>query len=151
MEYTTLKNTIASMGKGTIHTITYSRPMKTRKGVTDTITKTTTMQCRLGVRYDNMASTKEGRANGTLPTENAGLANSLRWVDDNFIENIYNGNKMLRVAYANGNKTVTKYFVNGVETTKDAIIPLCLASETKPSTSAPTVMNIGVEKIVEIR
>lgn len=151
MEYEALRKTLANITKGSIHTVTYSRPMKTRKGITDTITKTTTMQCRFGVRYDNMASTKEGRADGTLPAENAGLAASLRWVDENFIENINTGNKMLRVAYANGNKTISRYFVNGIETTKEAIAPLCLASETKPSTSAPTVMNIGVEKIDSIR
>lgn len=149
MNFNELKNIVTATKKGTIRTLTYSRPMKTRKGVEDIITKTTTMQVRFGVRYDNMASTKEGRANGTLPAENAGLAPSLRWVDDNFIVNTKNGNMLLRVAFANGNKTVTKYYKNGVEVEKTAIMPLCLASETASKT-APSVMSIGVEKIISV-
>lgn len=149
MNFNELKNIVTATKKGTIRTLTYSRPMKTRKGVEDIITKTTTMQVRFGVRYDNMASTKEGRANGTLPAENAGLAPALKWVDDNFIVNTKNGNLMLRVAFANGNKSTTKYYKNGVEVAKETIVPLCLASETATKTT-PSVMSIGVEKIISV-
>lgn len=150
MNINELNNIVKATKKGTIRTITYSRPMKVRKGVTDTITKTTTMQVRFGIRYDNMATTKEGRANGTLPAENQGLAPSLRWIDDNIIQNTKNGNLMLRVAYANGNKTTTRYYRNGAEVSKEIIAPLCLASETSNSGTAPTVLNIGIEKIDRI-
>lgn len=144
-----LKPIINSTKKGTIHTLTYSKPLKTRKGVTDVITKSSTVQVRFGIDYDNMRVTKEGRADGTLPVVNQGLAPSLRWIDNNFIENTKNGNKMLRVSSAYGNKTVIKYYKNGVETTKEEIAPLCLASETAVH-EVPTVMNIGIEKIISI-
>lgn len=149
MNINDIKNTVNATKRGTIRTLTYSRPMKTRKGVNDIITKQTTMQVRFGVRYDNMQSTINGRADGTLPTVNQGLHPSLIWVDDNFIQNTKTGNIMLRVAYANGNKTMTKYYRNGIETSKEAITPLCLASETA-SREAPTVLNIGIEKIDSI-
>lgn len=151
MNFNELNNIVSATKKGTIRTLTYTRPMKTRKGVTDSITKKTTMQVRFGVKYDNMASTKEGRANGTLPKENQGLLPCFEWYNDNFIINTKNGNLMLRVAFANGNKTITKYYKNGIEVDKESIAPLCLASETASKASAPSVMSIGIEKILEIK
>lgn len=150
MTYENISRTISKYGKGTIHTLTYGKALKTRKGVTDTVSKVTTMQCRFGVEYDNMKTTKEGRASGALPMQNAGLAPSLRWVNENFIENINTGAMMLRVANAYGNKTTTKYFRNGVDVERGDIEGLCLASEFSKGTT-PSVMNIGIEKIIEIK
>lgn len=152
MNINEINSKINGFQKGSIHTLTYTKPLKTRKGVVDSITKVTTMQCRFGVRYDNMASVKEDRASGILPVENQGLAASLRWVDGNIIENTKTGNLMLRVAHANGNKTVTQYFKNGIQVEKMDVEGLCLASEFKTSSSpAPAVMNIGIEKIIDIK
>lgn len=148
MTYEEIKAAVESTNKGSIHTLSYSRPLKTRKGVSDSISKRTVMQCRFGVRYDNIKTVKEDRANGILPAENQGLHPSLRWVDENFIENVNNGNKMLRVANANGNKVITIYFKNGIEVSKEEIVSLCLASEFKGE--QPTVQNIGIEKIERI-
>lgn len=145
-----ISNIINGTNKGSIHTLTYSKPLKTRKGVSDSITKMTTMQVRFGVKYDNIRTVKEDRASGILPAENQGLAPALRWFNEFIIENTKNGNKMLRVAFANGNQTTTKYFKNGIETSKEEIAPLCLASETKSTGETPTVMNIGIEKIIRI-
>lgn len=144
------KACIENFKKGTIHTMTYQKSLKTRKGITDVVTKTTKMQVRLGVRYDNITAVKEARNDGSLPVTNSGLASSLEWIDGNFIRNTKTGNIMLRVAYANGNKTVSEYRLNGKIVDKAEIEPLCLKSEFSVSDSAPTVINIGVEKIIEI-
>jgi len=151
MTHVEAKAIVDTLKKGTIRTITYTRPMKTRKGVTDVIEKTTTMQVRTGVRYDSMKAVKEARADGSIPEQNQGLAASLEWIDNNFIKNTKTGAVMLRVAYANGNKTTTEYRKNGQIVEKTDIAPLCLASETKHSDSAPTVFNIGVDKIISIK
>jgi len=151
MTHAQVKEIVDGLRKGTIRTITYTRPMKTRKGVTDVIEKTTTMQVRTGVRYDNMKAVKEARADGSLPTENQGLMGSLEWIDNNFIKNTKTGAVMLRVAYANGNKTISEYRKNGQIVEKSEIAPLCLKSETAVKDSAPSVFNIKVENITALR
>lgn len=150
MNYNELSEIINGNKRGTIRTMTYSKPLKTRKGVSDSIMKRTTIQVRFGVDYDNMKSTIEGRANGTLPAVNQGLHPSLKWLDDgNFIQNIKTGGIQLRVANAHGNKTVTEYFMNGLPVKKEDVEPLCLASEFKGNSN--TVFNIGIEKIESIK
>lgn len=151
MNYETTKKLVASFKKGTIRTMEYSKELKTRKGVTDKITKKTVIQIRTGVKYDNIASVQESRRTGQLPVENQGLPSHLIWVDDNFIKNTQTGKIMLRVAYANGHKTKTRYFKNGEEVTKAEIENLCLKSETAPKNTVPTVFNIGVENIISIK
>lgn len=150
MNYSEINELIANNKRGTIHTMTYSKALKTRKGVADSITKRTTIQVRFGVDYDNMKSTIEGRANGTLPAVNQGLHPSLEWLDNgNLIRNVKTGSIQLRVANAHGNKTVTEYFKNGEKVSKEEIEPMCLASEFKSNSN--TVFNIGIEKIESIK
>ena len=58
--------------KGQIVTVKTTRPVKMKKGQV-AVNKTSEFQCRVGVNYNNIAAVKEGRADGTLPKENAGL------------------------------------------------------------------------------
>lgn len=151
MKYIDVKEKVEGFKKGTIRTITYSKSLKTLKGVSDVVTKTTTMQVRTGVNYNNLKAVKAGRMEGTIPVENQGLSPALEWVDNNFIRNKKTGTIMLRVAFANGNKTKTTYYKNGKVVDKSEIIPLCLKSETASRDSIPTVFNISVEKIDKIK
>lgn len=154
MRYEEIMNIINNTGKGTIHTMTYGKELKTRKGVTAKISKKTVMQIRMGVDYDHLATTIEGRKDGTLPPENAGLNPSLKWVDKgrNFLINTKTGRVMLRVAYANGNPTKTQYYKDGVPVEKADIEALCLKSEIgSPGKATPSVINISIDKIMSIK
>lgn len=151
MTHEEAKKIVDSLKKGTIRTVTYTKPLKTRKGIEDVVTKTTTMQVRLGVKYNNMKAVKAAKAEGKLNHDNYKLEDTYEWLDDNFIKNKKTGNVQLRMAYANGNKTITEYKKNGVVVEKVDIEPLCLKSETIVKTDAPTVFNIGVEKIISIK
>ena len=153
MKYEEIKKVIDNTGKGTIHTMVYSKELKTRKGVTAKVSKKTTVQVRMGVDYDHLASTIEGRANGTLPPENAGINSSLTWVDKgrNFLINSKTGEVMLRVASANGNPTKTVYYKDGVPVDKAEIEPLCLKSETASRNKAVSVFNIKIDKILSLK
>ena len=108
------------------------------------------MQVRFGVKYDNIRSVMDARNTCALPVKNQGLSSNLVWLDKNFIQNKVTGDVMLRVAYANGHKTKTVYYKNGIEVDNKDIVPLCLKSETETRATAPTVFNIKVDKIVSI-
>jgi hypothetical protein len=58
--------------QGKLVEIVSERDLKVRKGQ-DTIKKRSTMQCRIGMVYDELASVQEKRENGALPEENQGL------------------------------------------------------------------------------
>jgi len=154
MNYETIAAKVKNMTKGTIHTITYEKELKTYKGVIDKVSKKTIIQGRVGVNYDNMQVVKEGRENGTLPAENAGMPEHMRWIDDDhlFIINNKTGKIMLRVSTANSNLPKTQYYKNGVPVEKSEIESLCLKSETTHYGNSPsTVINLGIDKIVDIK
>lgn len=154
MELKELKNIVKNTQRGSIHTITYAKELKTRKGVDDTIIKVTTLQGRFGVEYDNIQSVKEARANGTAPAESKGLSGNMKWEDHRYIlTNGATGKHQLRVTRCNRWKPKTTYLKNGVPVTKADIEALCLASETKSyGDKAPSpVLNIGIEKILKIK
>ena len=151
MEFIEAKKLVEAKKNGTIRSITYTRPMKTKRGVTSKIVKTTTIQGRFGVAYDNIRTVMNARNNCELPLANQGLPSNLEWLDKHFLRNKKTGAILLRVAYANGKPTITSYMKDGRPATKAEIAPLCLAEETKPKTTPITVFNIGVDKILEIR
>lgn len=155
MTYEQINKRINECKKGTIHTISYTKELKTRKGVTDKIEKRTKTQGRFGVTYDNIKTVKESREEGYLPAENAGLPKGTEWLDDRrlFIKSVKTGAIQLRVARANGNKTITEYYKNGVLVDKSEVEPLCLKSEFPDYTNkTPSpIFNIGIEKVTEIR
>ncbi|MBO7696470.1 MAG: hypothetical protein J6T10_27850 [Methanobrevibacter sp.] len=154
MELNELRNIVKKTQRGSIHTITYAKELKTRKGVDDTVIKITTLQGRFGVEYDNIKSVQEARENGTAPATNGGLVGAMVWDDHRYIlKNENTGKYQLRVTKCNRWPSKVIYMKNGVVVDKEEIKPLCLKSEfpdyavTKP---AP-IFNIGVEKIVKIK
>lgn len=154
MELNELKNIVKNTQRGSIHTITYAKELKTRKGVDDTIMKITTLQGRFGVEYDNIASVKEARETGIAPASNGGLVGSMVWDDHRYIlKNENTGKYQLRVTKCNRWPSKVTYLKNGKVVDKSEVQPLCLKSEFPEygiSKPAP-IFNIGIEKVLKIK
>lgn len=136
--------------RGAFRSILWERPLKTRKNVKDVIVKRTYgTALRFGVAYDNLASTKQGRADGTLPAQNAGLIGR-EWIVPNLtLRSLKTGKTMLRVSLAKSSKFVTEYYLNGRKVDKAKIEPLVLKSEIR-SHDMPEVFDVCTEDILAI-
>lgn len=147
--YVNLKKAVKSKAKGEFARVTYEKELKTLRQFQGTsIRKVTNVVGRFGVQYDNMKAVKVGRATGEKPEENAGLQWG-QWSEyPYFIE--HKGQEYLRISLVNGNKPQSKYFMNGQEVTAEEVKQYCLASEFRSSGSAPEVLTIKVENIMEI-
>lgn len=142
---------IALTKKGQFASAEWSRPCKTLKSCNHEIVKRTkASNIRIGANYENLQTTKDGRADGTLPSENQGLR-GLEWV--NFpvvLKNPKTDRQFIRLETAKNSKFITQYFIDGQETTKDEIETYLRASE-KSSGKMPTVMNIGIDTIINLK
>ena len=142
---------IALDKKGQFASAEWSRPCKTLKSCNHEIVKRTIAKnVRIGANYENLQTTIEGRASGELPNENQGLR-GLEWV--NFpvvLKNPKTERQFIRLETAKNSKFITQYFIDGQETTKDEIESYLQASE-KSSGEMPTVMNIGVDTIINLK
>lgn len=142
--------------KGANLSVVFDRPLKTRKGVSEKITKVTRIVARGGVDYDNLGIVQEKRENGELPSENAGLPWG-EWVE--FPLHIRHKD----VDYARfypasgiGFKPEVAYFIDGVEVPKTAegwiqVRSLCLASEFPKRDEAPLCFTIKANNVAMIR
>lgn len=121
---------IVSARKGQNLSATWERPMKVRKASGDiSITKITKAVVRGGIDYDNMATVKEGREDGTKPEENNGLPWG-EWAAFPF-HITHKEQDYLRMYPASGinfTPNVT-YVMDGKEVGMDIVEPLCLAGE----------------------
>ena len=141
---------ILSTRKGANLSAIIGKELKTRKGVTDCVEKLTSIVVRGGIDYDNQALVKEGREDGTLPEENAGLPWG-QWV--NFPYHIeHKGTDYVRFYSASGLAFEPKveYFLNGEMVDKATIQPLCLASEFPNRQDAPLAMTVKCENVKAI-
>ena len=142
---------IALNKKGQFASAEWSRPCKTLKSCNHEIVKRTIANnVRIGANYENLHTTIEGRASGELPSENQGLR-GLEWV--NFpvvLKNPKTERQFIRLETAKNSKFITQYFIDGQETTKDEIANYLQASE-KSSGEMPTVMNIGIDTIINLK
>ena len=142
---------IALNKKGQFASAEWSRPCKTLKSCNHEIIKRTIANnVRIGANYENLHTTIEGRASGELPSENQGLR-GLEWV--NFpvvLKNPKTDRQFIRLETAKNSKFITQYFIDGQETTKAEIESYLQASE-KSSGEIPTVMNIGIDTIINIK
>ncbi len=134
--------------KGQIATLRTVRTMKVRKGMAEVL-KDSTFQTRIGVNYDNIAAVKEGRADGSLPAENAGLPWG-EWVPGLFPYVIaHKGNHYFRCTSVNsGFIPKVCFYQNGKEITKAEAQAACLAQEFYDKTGE--VFDVKVESIVAI-
>ena len=74
MRYEEIKNAIHSIHAGTYANMTTCKTLKTRKEFKDkNIVKISRSTIRSGCDYENLKSTKQGRIDGSLPSQNAGL------------------------------------------------------------------------------
>lgn len=143
--------------KGTFATVTSTRECKVRKGA-PSIQKTTKYRnVRLGCSYDSMKSTKEAKGVTTTAEAkalNKGL-NGMVYAKDSdypYIKTSVKTGKQYAVLALNKNsKFDTVYTMGGKEVTKAEIEPYLLASEKNRRGEMPSVLNIGLDTITEIR
>lgn len=134
--------------KGQFMTVGFKRPAKVKKN-SPPLWKVWKGVVRPGCNYDNLGVVQEGRENGTLPGENAGLPYGVWHTFPYVIE--HNGEFHYRWTLTGG-KTLTSYYVDE----KGEIIPtekakeLCLASEFPVNRGPVTVMNTKETNLVEI-
>jgi hypothetical protein len=81
MTETEIRQAIKDAPKGANVFVSWERNCKLRAAFRGLpLTKHTRMLCRIAVRYDTKEQTKVGRADGTLPAENAGMRGK-EWID----------------------------------------------------------------------
>ena len=114
--------------KGQIVTVNARRKIKVRKSVSAIVEKESTFQAQVGVNYDNKQSVISKRESGELPAENAGLPWG-QWEIFPYVIS-HNGKKYFRFSTVRNNFVpIVRYFVDGKETEKSEVVPLCLGSE----------------------
>ncbi len=142
--------------KGANLSVVFDKTLKTRKGVSEKVTKVTRIIVRGGCEYDNLAVVQEGRESGELPAENAGLpwgewAEFPLWIT-------HKGTDYVRVYPASGVNIATgepfkpevTFYVDGVETPKAQVQALCLASEFPKRDSEPLCFTVKADNVREI-
>ena len=135
--------------KGQIVTVTTTRPVRMKKGQAE-VMKTSQFQCRVGVNYDNIAAVKEGRANGELPAENAGLPWG-EWLEFPYTIG-HKGETYVRCTMLNNGFRRAPVFAlaDGTEVDKETVRLGALASEFREGDDN-AVFNIKVSSLVEVK
>ena len=137
--------------KGQNLTVEVEKQLKTKvANRRDTVTKLTRFVCRTGIQYDNIKDVKQARDSGELPSENDGLP----WGEwDTFPYVIkHKGANYLRL-YPSSDKALvphTKYFINGVETNKEYVQSICLASEFSKGGDRPKCYTVKADNVKSI-
>lgn len=117
--------------KGQHVAITWRKELKTRKGIAAKVEKQTRAYVRAGIEYANLASVKEGIADGTR-AEVGPLQVWQEWAEAPFIlRHKTNGTEYVRLypAAFDNLKPHSEYFLNGALVDKSAVESMCLASE----------------------
>lgn len=150
MKYEEVIKKIHAVPAGQFVNIETAKELKVRAGYKgNKVVKFSHKTVRFGVSYDKQKSTIEGRADGSLPAENAGLPwGNWKAGEENYIVE-HKGNTYLRCA-TSPNKSKNTYLINGVLSTKEAAEMMCLASEFKQGDKVPSVLCINTDSIVTI-
>ena len=146
-----IKQAIEETTKGANIYLEWERPVKLRKAYKGLpFTKWTKMLCRIGVNYDNKKTTQEGRENGDLPAENAGLR-GFEWEQFPTILRSIKTEKLYLRLEGGTFKTSTKreYRLDGQVVEFEQYKEMMLASEYKPKPPSPT-FNVGFDAIQSI-
>lgn len=152
MELKKLMGIVGQAKGGQFHNIEWERPVKTYKGIADTVTKRTSSVLRMGVTYDHKQAVIDKRNDGELPAENQGLAEAYKWILAPYIlENTKTGSIQLRVTTAENSKFDTQYYLNGKPVSKDELKGIAQASELNSTGNMPDVLNLKVENIISIK
>jgi hypothetical protein len=136
--------------KGQIVTVKTIRAVKMRKGQ-PAVNKASEFQCRVGVTYDNIQAVQDGRADGTLPAENAGLPWG-EWIEFPYTIG-HKGETYVRCTLLKNNFRRAPVFtlVDGTEIAKADVMPLALASEFKEKDADSVVFNIRLSSILDVK
>jgi hypothetical protein len=145
-----IKAAIEATPKGANIMVEWERPVKVRaayKGLP--LTKRTKMLCRIGVAYDNKASVIEGRDNGDLPAENAGLK-GFEWEQyPTLLRAEKTGLLYIRLEAGTFKnvQTIVQYFLDGQEVKKADYEHTMLSNETQTREDFAGTFNCKVETI----
>lgn len=148
------KNIIESLQnrRGQHVRVSWRKQLETRKEVTDTVEKETTTFVRSGINFANLASVREGIANGERG-EVQPLPTWCEWEQAPFIlRHKSNGTQYVRLypSTFNNLKPATRYFLNGVEVSAQDVQPLCLAKEFRDREETPACFMVKAESITTI-
>lgn len=135
--------------KGQIVTVKTERPLKVKKNQREII-KTSEFQCRVGVDYDAIKVVKEGRENGDLPAENAGLPWG-EWIEFPYTIG-HKGETYVRCTRLNSTfrrEPVYKY-LDGTVIDKATAKLAALASEFKEGVDS-VVFNIKLSSLLDVK
>jgi len=156
MQIENIKQTLASK-KGANLKATWGKALKTRKDAAGYhVQKVTTMVVRGGIDYDNMKVVQEGREDGSLPSENAGLPWG-EWAE--FPLHItHKGTDYARFYPASGINVATggnfipevTFYINGQVATREDAQRICRASEFPKREEAPLCFTIKAENVVSL-
>jgi hypothetical protein len=141
----TILESVVSAQKGANISLCWRRKAKTKKSAANLlIEKEVCTVGRVGVNYDNIKTTIEGRETGELPSQNAGLPWGQWQMYPFLIE--HKGQVYLRMTRGTSDKVTpyVQWYLNGAEVTYSQIEPYILASE-KPKKSDNPVFNVKIE------
>jgi hypothetical protein len=134
------------------------KELKTLKAHKDRkVEKITKLIIRGGIGYDNMKAVMEGRENGTLPEENAGLPWG-EWADEEGIHITHKGSDYVRMYPASGINIATghkfvpevSYLLDGKEVPKEEVMDLCQKSEFPDKKEEPLCFTIKLDNLVSL-
>jgi hypothetical protein len=136
--------------KGQIVTVKTIRAVKMRKGQ-PAVNKASEFQCRVGVTYDNIQAVQDGRADGTLPAQNAGLPWG-EWIEFPYTIG-HKGETYVRCTLLKNNFRRAPVFtlMDGTEIARADVMPLALASEFKEKDEDSVVFNIKLSSILDVK
>lgn len=138
--------------KGQFTNLTYARTCKTLKNAPTIEKVTRAYNVRVGAEYDALKTTLENKGVETKEQAHAlnnGL-NGMEWVVyPTILKSIKSGKEYVRLETAKNTRFETVYTMNG-QTVNKADIEHYLQASEKKSGEMPTVMNIGLENIIEM-
>ena len=139
--------------RGQFATVNYERKAKTLKNAPEILKRTKAYNVRIGAEYDALKTTLENKG-----VDNKAEAHALNQGLNGMEYEIYpvllkgkNDKRYVRIETAKNTRFETEYFMNGKPVNKTEIAQYLQASEKKPSGDLPSVMNIGLDNITEIR
>jgi hypothetical protein len=142
---------ILTSNKGRNLRAIWGKSLKLRKDAgAVNVEKVTSIVIRGGIDYDNLAIVQEKREDGSLPSDPQSLPWG-EWVQFP-IHIAHKGTDYARFYPASGINFETKveYYLDGELTTKEAIQPLCLASEFPKRDEAPLCYSVKAENVKAI-
>jgi hypothetical protein len=149
MQQPQLLDVLREWHKGSFLRLEYRKVLKMKKGKPQ-LYKRVLRTAKPGVAYDNIGVVKEGRQDGTLPAENAGL-NGVEWVDYPYCLRNKAGEIQYRFTLTGTKVLETRYEdAEGNAISKETAQEDCYSSEFNFSGEPPVVMNLKQDNIVAL-